>query len=57
MAMARGIEDWRSDEKELAARIIQAKASRDEALYLKLMQQHAPLRAAVIRWGSRMMAR
>jgi len=57
MAMAPGIEDWRSDEKELAARIIQAKASRDEALYLKLMQQHAPLRAAVIRWGSRMMAR
>jgi hypothetical protein len=52
MAAAPDIQHWPSDEKELAARIIQAKASRDEALYLKLMQKHAPLRALAIRLGS-----
>jgi hypothetical protein len=52
MAAVPDIEHWSSNERELAARIIQAKASRDEALYLKLMQTHAPLRAAAIRLGS-----
>jgi hypothetical protein len=46
------IDRWESADKQLAARIIQAKGSRDEALYLKLMQKHSPLRAEMIRLGS-----
>jgi hypothetical protein len=46
------IDHWESSDKQLAARIIKAKGSGDEALYLKLMQKHSPLRAAVIRLGS-----
>lgn len=52
LAMVPSLEDWSSSEKQLAARIIQSKASRDEALYLRQMQRHARLRAAVIRLGS-----
>lgn len=51
LAMIR-IDRWETADKQLAARIIRAKGSRDEALYLKLMQKHSPLRAAVIRLGS-----
>jgi hypothetical protein len=43
------IDRWESSDKQLAARIIRAKGSRDEALYLKLMQKHSRLRAEVIR--------
>jgi hypothetical protein len=43
---------WESSDKQLAAQIIQAKGSGSEALYLKLMQKHVPLRAAVIGLGS-----
>jgi hypothetical protein len=46
------IDQWEPAEKQLAARILRAKASADEALYLKLMQKHSPLRAEVIRLGS-----
>jgi hypothetical protein len=46
------IDQWEPSERLLAARILRAKASADEALYLKLMQKHSPLRAAVIRLGS-----
>lgn len=52
LAIVPGIEQWSPDEKQLAARIIQAKASREEALYLKLMQKHERLRAGVISLGS-----
>ena len=52
LAIAPSVEQWSSNEKQLAARITQAKAIRDEALYLKLMQKHASLRAAVIELGS-----
>jgi hypothetical protein len=51
LAMTR-IDRWESSDKQLAARIIQAKGSRDEASYLKLMQKHSALRAHVIRLGS-----
>ena len=51
LAMTR-IDRWEQSEKQLAARIIQAKGSGDETLYLKLMQKHSPLRAEVIRLGS-----
>ena len=46
------IVSWGSADKQTAARIIQAKGRGDEALYLKLMQRHSRLRAAVIRLGS-----
>jgi len=46
------IDRWTSADKQLATRVMQAKGSGDEALYLKLMQKHSPLRAAVIRLGS-----
>ena len=52
LAMIPGVEDWSSDEKRLAARIIQAKASRNEALYLRQMQKHTRFRAGIIRLGS-----
>jgi len=51
LAMA-PIDSWESSDKQLVARIIRAKGSSDEALYLKLMQKHVPLRAEVIRMGS-----
>src|SRR5258706_6503881 len=46
------IDHWDSAAKQLTARIIQAKGSGDEALYLKLMQTHTALRTEVIRLGS-----
>jgi hypothetical protein len=46
------IDRWESSDKKIAARIIRAKGSGDEALYLKLMQKHSPLRTEVIRLGS-----
>ncbi len=52
LAMIPGISKWDSSEKELAARIIHAKAVADEALYLKLLQNHAPIRDALIQFGS-----
>src|SRR5260370_42628199 len=52
LAMIPNITHWSRKEKQLASRIILAKAAPDEALYLRLMQQHARLRAAVIRFGS-----
>jgi hypothetical protein len=46
------IDQWEPAERQLAARILRAKASADEALYLKLMQKHLTLREAIIRLGS-----
>lgn len=51
-AMIPNISEWNSSEKTLAERIIRAKGSADEALYLKLMQKHTPFRDALIRFGS-----
>ena len=53
LAAIPGVSRWSSPEKELAARIIRAKASGEEALYLKLMQKHASLRDALIGLGSK----
>jgi hypothetical protein len=53
LAMIPEIEKWSSAEKEMAMRIIRAKGGADEAGYLKLMQQHAKLRDALIRLASR----
>jgi hypothetical protein len=46
------IDKWKSADKQLAARIIQAKAGGAEARYLQLMHGHPALRAALIRLGS-----
>jgi len=46
------LDEWSFRDKQLGARLIEAKGSRDEALFLKLMQSHSPLRAAMIRLGS-----
>jgi hypothetical protein len=43
---------WSPAERQLAARIIQAKTSGDEARYLHLMQGHLRLRKELIRLGS-----
>jgi hypothetical protein len=45
------LEEWTADQKLLATRIIRAKGGSDEALYLKLMQKHAALRDAFMRFG------
>ena len=52
LAMIPGVAGWNGSEKQLAARIISAKARVDEALYLRLLQGHAPMRAALIGLGS-----
>jgi hypothetical protein len=51
LAMIPGVARWNASEKQLAARIISAKARGDEALYLRLMQGHARMRAALIGFG------
>src|SRR5256885_10376176 len=51
LAMIPNLEEWTADQKLLATRIIRAKAGRDEGLYLKLMQKHAALRDAFMRFG------
>ena len=43
---------WSDSERQAVVRIIQAKAVADEARYLKLMQGHRRLRAAMIKLGS-----
>jgi hypothetical protein len=43
---------WNKVEKEALVKIIRAKATSDESAYLKLMQKHVRLRAAMIRLGS-----
>jgi hypothetical protein len=45
--------NWTAEQKELAVRIIRAKAGRDESVYLKLMQKHAAFRDVLLRLGSR----
>jgi len=51
LAMIPGVARWNASEKQLATRIISAKARGDEALYLRLMQGHARMRAALIGFG------
>jgi hypothetical protein len=53
LAADRDLNTWPAEQKELAARVIRAKAGRDEALYLKLMQKHAALRDVLMRLGCR----
>jgi hypothetical protein len=50
--MIRDLGRWTRGEKQQLVQIIQAKAGRDEAKYLKLMQKHERLRKEIIRLGS-----
>ncbi len=43
---------WTDSERQAVVQIIRAKAGPDEARYLKLMQRHRRLRAAMIKLGS-----
>lgn len=52
LALIADVRNWSTGEKQLAARIIRAKAANEESRYLRLMQQHTRLRAATIRLGS-----
>jgi len=53
LALDNGLESWTADQKQLALRIIRAKAGRDESVYLKLMQKHAAFRDVLIKLGCR----
>jgi hypothetical protein len=48
-----GLARWSPEEKAAAGRIMLAKSAPDEARYLRLMQRHSRLRAALLELGSR----
>ncbi len=52
LALIPDIERWTTDEKMAVLNIIRAKAGRDEARYIRLMQKHERLRREVIKLGS-----
>jgi hypothetical protein len=52
LSLVKDLGDWSEDEQRALVRIIRAKAGREEARYLKLMQRHERLRQAIIKFGS-----
>ena len=46
------LDRWTENEKALVEAIVRAKQGPDEARYLRLMQRHARLRAALIKLGA-----
>src|SRR5438067_5378186 len=52
IAMIPDLNRWDDSQRRLAVQVIRAKAGRNEARYLKLMQKHDALRRALIRLGS-----
>jgi hypothetical protein len=52
LSLTPGIASWTSQEKRALARIIRAKAGRDETAYLRLLQRHDKLRDAFLMAGS-----
>lgn len=52
LALVPEIPQWTSAQKQALAEVIRAKAAPDEAVYLRLLQQHEVLREAVLRLGS-----
>lgn len=52
LAMIDDLDQWTDKQKRLIRQILRAKASKDEARYLKLMQQHKLLRTRMIELGS-----
>ena len=57
LEMIPGRARWTGEEKRAAARILQAKRQSEESRYLKEMQRHSRLRAAIIRAGGRRRSR
>jgi hypothetical protein len=53
LALEPRLENWTVEQKQLAVRIIRAKAGHAESVYLRLMQKHAAFRDVLIRLGSR----
>ena len=53
LSLADDLHGWGNKEKQELVRIVRAKARADESRYLRLMQKHARLRAAMIKLGSR----
>ncbi len=53
LALVPDVARWPSEDKRKLAAIIRVKADRDETRYVRLMQSHVRLRAAILRLGSR----
>jgi hypothetical protein len=52
LALIPDLSRWTKDEKSAVVRIVRAKAGADELQYVRLLQQHAKLRARIIKLGS-----
>ncbi|HEV7675974.1 MAG TPA: hypothetical protein VGQ12_15695 [Candidatus Angelobacter sp.] len=52
LSLVPALSRWSSDDKDALREIIAAKAGRNELRYLRLLQSHARLRAAILRLGS-----
>lgn len=52
LSLVEDLGEWSNSEKQALLKIIRAKAASDESSYLKIMQKHTQLRAAMIRLGS-----
>jgi hypothetical protein len=52
LSLVPDLNHWSPDDKRLAISIIRAKAATDEKRYLRLMQRHEPVRAALLKLGS-----
>jgi hypothetical protein len=53
LSLIPGLDQWTRQEKRAVADIVRAKQSGPESRYLRLMQRHPKLRAALLRLGSR----
>jgi hypothetical protein len=52
LSLVEDLHRWSDSEKQSLLRVVRAKAGLDESAYLKLMQKHKRLRAAMIKLGS-----
>ncbi len=54
LSLVPDLDRWPSDEKDALREIILAKTDLTELRYMRLLQKHARLRAAILRLGSQM---
>jgi hypothetical protein len=52
LSLVDDLREWDQGEKQALLKIIRAKAGSDESRYLRLLQKHTRLRAAIIKLGS-----
>ena len=52
LSLIAGVKGWSRNQKRALVEIIRAKMSADESDYLRLLQQHHPLKEALVRLGS-----